>query len=153
MNQKDLRVISKVRKNFADYEWETVSADENYHSIIDYPAEVKRSEFVYMAEVKRGLIIITGTFYTSFYYDEGSFTWEKKYFCSIISSQNKHLQSIAFITDEDYENMLAKNELLKINLHLRSNNRTNLIRDLYDCVNRKVNDIDSLYDDFLEEEE
>lgn len=152
MSERDIEVIEKVYNNVNKHKWDEILSDEEYYSKIDFPADAKRSGNVYYSEVKSGLVILTGTYQTRFYYEEDNFTWQKEYFCSIILNRNNNPTSIAFITDEDYENMLAKKDLFNISRRMDIKfgvERKNIIRELYDCVNRKASGVDDLYNDFL----
>lgn len=155
MSSRDIKVLKKVYDNANKYEWSLISHLDKYYSRIDFPSDAKKGGNIYASEVKKGLIIITGTFQIRFYYEEDNYTWDKKYFAAIISDVNNQPSSIAFITNEDYENMVAKNDLFNFNLKFResqSNVRTNVIVDLYDIVNRKVSGIEDLYSDFLNDD-
>lgn len=62
--------------------------------------------------------------------------------------------SIAFITNEDYGDMINNNNLLTFNFgKFGKTTQNNIIVDLYDYVNRNVNGVDDLYDDFLVDNE
>lgn len=156
MNNKDIKVLEKVYENVDDHDWSVISPVDEYYSEIDYPMDAKKSGNVYYSEVKKGLIIITGTYQIRFYYEEDNFTWEKKYFSSIISDINSNPSNIAFITNEDYENMIAKKDLFNLSKNIEKKfgiERPNIIVALYDFVNRKVSGVDDLYSDFLNDDE
>lgn len=156
MNNRDLKVLQKVYENVSNYDWGVTSPAHKYFSKIDYPMDADRSRNVYYSEVKKGLIIVTGTYRVRFYYEEDNYTWDKKYFASLISDRNNISSSIAFITNEDYEDLIAKKDLFNLNVGLKkafSVKQSNIIISLYDSVNRIVIGADDLYNEFLDDEE
>lgn len=152
MEDKDLKILKKVSNTFADYKWGYLSQNSLIHSSINFPEEADNPGNSYYAEIIPGLIIVSGFYSFRFYHDEDKYTLDKKYFASIISNQNAKISNIAFISNEDYENKTRKDSLFKSNYFSKIDSFSNPIIDLYDSVNRTVNEVDNLYDNFLNED-
>lgn len=155
MNNKDIKVLEKVYANVDNYDWDAISEGDRYYRKIDYPADAIQSSNVYYSQIKRGLIIVSGTYLVRFYYEEDNYTWDKKYFASLISERENIISSIAFITNDDYVDMIANKDLFGISRKIEKQlggERPNIIVSLYDIVNRKVSGADELYSEFLDDE-
>jgi len=96
------------------------------------------------------MTVVVGAYYSRFYFEEDSYTWEKKCYVAIFADMNSGINSIAFITSEDFENQSKKNNIFKLEVSIDF--QENTISHLYDLVNRKVSRVDDLYSEFLEGE-
>ena len=154
MRNEDLKVIKKVANNVSDFEWHTLSSDNEYYKAIEFPVEAEENVNAFYSEIFSGITIVVGAYLSRFYYEEDKYSWEKKYYTAIVSTKTGKTNSIAFITSQDIESQNRKNIFFKGSSILGINDidEENPISKLYDSVNRKVNEIDDLYSKFLEEE-
>lgn len=153
IKEKDLKVLKKVNENISKYEWHHLTPEDKYYSIVEFPTDAERRSNSFFAEITSGITIVVGTYSSRFYHEEDSYVWEKKYYAAIISNKNFTLSSIAFITHEDLESLNRKHNIFKLPSFLEMQSyEDNIIVSLYDVVNREANNIDDLYDDFLEDE-
>lgn len=155
MGNKDLNVLRKVYNNVNSYEWENLSPNEKYYGSITFPIEAEKNINSFCAEIIRGLVVITGAYQSRFYYEEDKYSWQQKEYASIVSTLNDKINNVYFITSEDYENMIKKNRLFNIGVgsFVDDKNKTNIISEMYNSVNRKVSGISDLYSKFLDQDE
>lgn len=152
MNPKDLKIIQKVANDASKFEWHLLQADDKYYKAIEFPVEAERRIESFYSEVSKGLTIIVGAYSSRFYYEEDKYTWDKKTYAVIVSTKNFNTTAIAFITNEDVEKWNRKDTLLSFAHWGKEEPEENAVEELYDYVNRKVNGIDELYSEFLDEE-
>ncbi|MBT2572310.1 hypothetical protein [Planococcus sp. ISL-110] len=152
MNVNDLKVIQKVDKQFSDFEWFALTPEDEHYQAIKFPVEAEKHVNAFYAKISEGLTIIVGLYLSRFYYEEDKYSWDEKHYVVIISTKKQTLNPIAFIKNEDVENWNRNDRGFMNSTWWKGEPEPNPINDLYDSVNRKVNEVDELYDAFLDEE-
>lgn len=156
MKNEDLKVIKKVADNVSKYEWHTLSADNEYYKAIQFPIAAEEHINAFYSEIFSGMIIIVGAYRSRFYYEEEKYSWDKKDYAAIVATKTGKTNSIVFITSDDVESLNKKDMIMIFNASntwggKKNISKENPINQLYDAVNRKVNEIDDLFSKFLEE--
>ncbi|MEC1395563.1 hypothetical protein P9D26_19830 [Bacillus velezensis] len=153
-NKEDIKVLEKIYKNRDKYEW-TILTEEDDDEIwggIDFPTEAENKGHVLLVKLKNNFYVLTGTYQTRFYYEEEKYSWDKKTFVSFVIYNNSHPNSIAFITDEDYQKDLRDKDQFHFQLPF-SSSKPNIVEEIYKSANRIAYDIPSIYDDILNEDD
>lgn len=151
MKKEDIEVLKTVYENFDKYTWEKSTSDDNFNSALNFPSNAEKNFKSNYSHITEGLTIVTGTYSYRFYYEEDAFSWDKMYFAAILSTEEDDVSQITFITNEDYNNEVRRNNSVPIFIDY-AKDIPNLIVDLYDSANRKVNAISKKYDFFLKKD-
>lgn len=144
-NKDDIKVLEKIYQDRNTYAWGILD-DEEIYRVIDYPGDAEKIGHVLLFELQKDFYVLTGTYQTRFYYEEDKYSWDKKAFVSFILNKG-YPNSIAFISDEDYQKDLRDKEL-----PLFSSSKPNLVEEVYKSANRIAHNIPNIYNNILNED-
>jgi len=83
-----------------------------------------------------------------FYNDEESYVWENRQYAAIVTLTLERPFNSFFINNKTFDKEYKGNSIFKF-AFLNTNEKINIISDLYDKVSRKVSRLDKVYGEFL----
>ncbi|MBI1630372.1 hypothetical protein QNH25_08940 [Bacillus safensis] len=152
--ENHLKVLGKIYKKKDDCAWSYADYTDAEYKAIDYPKDAERLGNVYVCEYKKDFFVFTGAYNVRFYYDEEQYNFERRTFVAFVTSKIKPAL-ITFISNEEENSNIFKSAIKK---NMQSvlfgyDSRHSYIEEIYKSANYIANDLDSLYDDILHEDD
>ncbi|WP_426451153.1 hypothetical protein ACP272_13110 (plasmid) [Staphylococcus xylosus] len=146
--ETDIAVLNKIYEEVDKYKWRISDSDDEFAQAISFPEVAEKFLNSFSAKINDEMAVVVGAYKVAFYHDEERFTWEKREYAAIISLKfSDKYSEVFFIDNEDYKEL--KRPLINIKSPIFNSKFFNLITSLYEKVNRNVNDVESIYNNFL----
>ena len=150
MNKQDwnteIEVLKKVFNGVDKYSWFISEDDDEYFQAVSFPETAEKFLNSFSAKINNEMAVVVGAYKVRFYHDEERYTWEKREYVAIISLKYKNSE-VFFIDNEDYKELTRP--IFNFKTSIFNDKSFNLVTSLYEKVNRNVNDVESIYNNFL----
>lgn len=146
--ETDIAVLNKIYDEVDKYDWRISDSEDSFVQAISFPeiAEVFINSF--SAKINDEMAVVVGAYKVAHYHDVERYTFVKREYAAIISLKfSDKYNQVFFADNEDYQKLRRRG--INIKNSIFKSNSINLITDLYEKVNRNVNDVDSIYNKFL----
>lgn len=146
--ETDIAVLNKIYEEVDKYNWRISDSEDDFAQAISFPERAGKFINSFSSKINDDMAVVVGAYKVAHYHDEERFTWVKREYAAIISLKfSDKYNQVFFADNEDYEEL--KRPLINIKNSIFKSKSFNLITDLYEKVNRNVNDVESIYNNFL----
>lgn len=146
--EKDIKVLKKVYDTFDKYKWEEVDITDEPFRAINFPEEAEKFVNSFISKPSNNFVVIVGSYKMRFYNDEENYVWENRQYAAIVTLTLERPFNSFFINNKTFDKEYKGNSIFKF-AFLNTNEKVNIISDLYDKVSRKVSRLDKVYGEFL----
>lgn len=153
IDKKYYKTINRIYENANEYVWEEVPNEwVRQLELPDYaPGDL--NECYYFKPENKSMGIAIGSYYSRFYYDIDEYSTSKEYFITFfIEKKNKEIKGVNLITADDYFEYKRKNDSAGLS-SLLGVVEEDVIKAIYEIARSTTYDMDTLLDDFLDDEE
>lgn len=145
---KDIQVLRKVLFDYNKFDWKELHIHDKAFKAINFPSDAEQfvNAFITTPSPSNKISIIVGIYRKRFYSDEEKYTFESRKYAAILTTTSDVVFNSFFIDEIMY---IRESKVPDFYAGIPFDERTNIIQDLYDKVSRKANNVDQVYDDFL----